>query len=131
MSRTINSLKTENDGFTLVETLVALLIFALAAIALSATQSVGIKTQIAIEDQAYAEILAHNIAVLNAAKRAPQPRGFKSGSDEIGGRTYNWRTNRLETGSPRLNRLDVSVSNADTGQTLHTVSLLVSDGDIP
>lgn len=102
---------SKQNGFTLVEVLAALLIFSVAIIGLSraATQSVA-HTQRLIH-KTYAGVVADN-QLIHARMRDPVI-GTKSGQEEAGGQTYNWRLETVETPQAGLLELRVSVSQAD------------------
>ena len=95
-------------GFTLVEVLAALLIFSVAIIGLSraGTQSVA-HTQ-RLTHKTYASVVADN-QLIYARMRSPVV-GTKSGREEAGGQTYNWKVETVKTPQAGLLELRVSVS---------------------
>lgn len=101
----------KDAGFTLVEVLAALLIFSVAIIGLSraGTQSVA-HTQ-RLTHKTYASIVADNQLILARMKRAEI--GTKSGTEEAGGQSYNWRVETIETPQAGLLELSVSVFKDD------------------
>ena len=101
----------KQDGFTLVEVLVALVIFSVAIIGLSsaATQSVS-HTQ-RLTDKTYASIVADNQLILARMNRVVI--GTKSGREEAGGREYDWQLDTVETPQAGLLELRVTVSEED------------------
>lgn len=95
-------------GFTLVEVLAALLIFSVAIIGLSraGTQSVA-HTQ-RLTHKSYASVVADNQLIL--ARMGNGVIGTKSGREEAGGQSYNWRIETVETLQDGLLELRVTVS---------------------
>jgi len=98
-------------GFTLVEVLAALLIFSVAIIGLSraGTQSVA-HTQ-RLTHKTYASVVADNQLIYARMRRGVI--GTKSGQEQAGGRTYNWRLETAETPQDGLLELRISVSQGD------------------
>jgi general secretion pathway protein I len=101
-------LARQEAGFTLVEVLAALLIFSVAIIGLSraGTQSVA-HTQ-RLTHKTYASVVADNQLILARMTR-PQI-GTKSGTEEAGGRQYDWKVETVQTPQDGLLELSVSVS---------------------
>lgn len=101
----------KDAGFTLVEVMAALLIFAVAIVGLSrvGTQSVSHTQRLA--DKTYAGVVADN-QLIRARMQRPQI-GTKSGEETAGGQTYRWRIITAETPQAGLVELQVEVSQDD------------------
>ncbi len=97
----------KQGGFTLIEVLAALAIFSIAIIGLSSANTQSIKTTDRVVDKTYAGFVADNQLVL-ARLRVPQIRS-ESGEEEMGGRTYDWRLDTVETEQAGLFELRISV----------------------
>lgn len=102
-----------DDGFTLIEVLVALAIFSLAALALLRLQGVALATTARLDDGALAGIAAQNLAV--EAMIAPQPPtlGATSGRETIGGRDWQWAQTVRRSPDPRLQHIEIVVKDPD------------------
>lgn len=100
-------------GFTLVEVLVALAIFSLAALALLRLQGAALSTTARLDEKTMAGIVAQNLAV--EAIVAPQPLAFGStaGSEINGGRTWTWTQDVARTPDTRLQRVEIKVAGGD------------------
>ena len=111
-------------GMTLLEVLVALAIFATAAI--SVIRSVGqhINTISYLEDKTFAAMVVDNQMV----KVMLNPTGLKAqkGSDELGGRTWYWQVTPVNTSDGLLKAFDVSSSLSEQGDALVTVRSYVA-----
>lgn len=102
-------------GFTLIEVLVALAIFSLAALALLRLQGAALATTARLDERALAGIVAQNLAV--EAMIAVQPPGFgvTSGEESNGGRAWRWKRSVDRSPDPRLQRIEIAVMTADGG----------------
>jgi len=107
----LSSKKKEDAGFTIVETLVALFVFALAGVALITmqTQSAGALSR--VEARALANLIAENNLVDALAKRTPLELGERSGEVEVAGRQWRWTLEIATTDDPMTLRLKSSVSD--------------------
>ena len=77
-------------GFTLVEMLVALAIFSLAALALLRLEGATVSNTARLQDQALARIVAQNLAVETMTDPVPPAFGRQSGTVVNGGRNWTW-----------------------------------------
>ena len=105
--------KTDAEqGFTIVETLVALFVFALAGVALITmqTQSTGALSR--VETRALANLVAENNLIDAMASRTALELGVRSGEVEIAGRSWRWTLDIAATDDPTTLRLKSSVSNS-------------------
>ncbi len=81
--------KTE-QGFTIVETLVALFVFALAGVALIAMQGQSVSALSRVESRALASLVAENQLIDAMAKRSALQPGVERGETTLGGKTWRW-----------------------------------------
>jgi len=100
---------TAQAGFTLIEAVVALGVFSIAAMALLTFNGESIRAQIALEDAAYARIVADNQMVLALTDPASRTRGVETGTEEQAGRLWMWTRVVSPTTDPELFRIDVEV----------------------
>ncbi len=100
-------------GFTLVEVMIALAVFAIVAAALSRNASMGIQQTVRVEEQVLAWTVAKN--ALNELFIPPREAGrnFSSGRDSytVSAANRQWQVNvqLVTTEDPDLKRVEVSV----------------------
>lgn len=103
-------------GFTLLETLVALGVFALAAMALFRLVGLSLTTAAQIDERALAAIVAANRVVdAQTAARAPA-LGQSRGVESNGGLDWRWTMTVAAAPDPRLVQIDVRVASPAGGE---------------
>ena len=107
-----NSIKrAKAKGMTLLEVIVALAVFSIAAV--SNTKSLGdqIANMPILEERTYAQWVANNVMV-DARLDAKFPEiGKKDGEMELAGRDWYWRKEIVKTSDDKFRMIRVSVSN--------------------
>lgn len=108
-------------GFTLIELVVALAVFSLAALALIRLNGATLRSSSSLGERQVARIVASNLAVETLTDPGPPSTGRSSGTQINAGRSWSWSRNaeRVE-GSTRV---DIIVAAPD-GQVLATQTLL-------
>lgn len=102
-------------GFTLVEVLVALAIFSLAALALLRLQGASLTGVARLDERTVAAIVAKTVAV-EAMTDDPAPVfGSESGEVVNAGRRWRWTRTVARLPDSRLARIDVRVGPAEGG----------------
>lgn len=104
-------------GFTLIEMLVALAIFSLAALALLRLDSTILSNTGDLEEKTIAQIVARNIAVESQTDPVAPTLGKISGETVNGGRRWLWERETLRPGDARLLRINISVKD-EAGRNL-------------
>lgn len=102
-------------GFTLVEMLVALAIFSLAALALLRLEGAALSNTARIGDQAIAGIVARNIAVETLTDPAPPAFGEESGDTVNAGRRWLWTRSTNRSPEPRIQQIEIRVRSEAGG----------------
>lgn len=105
-------------GFSLIEVLMALLLFSLAATALIQSHSASAKQIYGLRHQHNATIIAENLLVLQLAQSAPPHHGRFSGEDESYGYKYLWRRDITPTAFGGSQKITISVYDANSQQLL-------------
>lgn len=96
-------------GFTLLEVMVAMTIFAIASMALmqaTATQTATLST---LESRTFARWVAENqLALATLEQRWPQ-ESWVNGESDMAGQRWYWRWQGVKTGDENLRAMDVEV----------------------
>lgn len=105
-------------GFSLVETVAALGILALAAVPLMQLSSDALRNTGRLEARFLARTTAENVLSRAMADNQPVEVGQTSGAEEQMGRRFNWTLSVVPAGQDGLFRLEVRVQQAETEQDL-------------
>jgi general secretion pathway protein I len=101
--------KDPERGFTLVEALVALGVFATAAVSLIALQTQTTQVAVALQTQSTAQIVANTLMVELSVSATPPPVGTQRGQTEALGRTWAYTIETALSPDPALLRVQVLV----------------------
>lgn len=112
MSRASNKSRSSDDGFSLVEGLVALFVFALAGVALVQLQTFSLMSFTRVETHALGGIVAQNRLTEAAATMTPPDLGASAGEETMGGRRWQWKMLVSPTNDETIRRVDVEVRDA-------------------
>jgi general secretion pathway protein I len=102
--------RTSREGFTLVEMLVALAVFSLAAMALLNLSGENTRSAARVETRVLGGVVAENLAV-EAAIAPRLPEGESSGRIELAGRSWTWTRAVVATDDPEIQRIDIRVAD--------------------
>ena len=107
--------RSNTEGFTLIEMLVALTIFSLAALALLRLGGAAATNSARLGSQALAQIVAENIAAEALTDPEPPAFGTLRGASVNGGR--RWRWTRIVARSPeaRIQQIQILVDPEEGG----------------
>lgn len=96
-------------GFTLIEMLVALAIFSLAALALLRLGGATAANSARLGDQALAQMVAKNLAVETLTDPAPPSFGTTGGEAVNAGRRWRWTRNVMRSPEARIQQIEIRV----------------------
>lgn len=98
-------------GFTLIEMMVALAVFSLAALALIRLEGATIRSAGTLDATLLAQIVARNVAVESLTDAVPPVVGESRGVEDNGGRAWSWRRIVTPIGDQKVLQIEVSVSD--------------------
>lgn len=98
-------------GFTLIEMLVALAVFSLAALALIRLNAATVRTSADVATRTLGQIVAQNVAAETMTDPAAPAIGRAVGTVENGGRSWIWTRTTKRTSDPAIVRIDITVTD--------------------
>ena len=99
----------KHAGFTLLESLVALAILAIALAAVMRASSASINHADELRSRLLADWVAQNRLALHSARGDWMAAGIQQGEDTQAGMTFVWKEEISSTPNPAFRRIDVSV----------------------
>ena len=99
-------------GFTLIEIMVALAVFSLAALALVRLESATVRGAATIDETLAAGMLARTVATEAATDARAPTLGSEAGEASNGGRRWRWTRLVAPTADSRVLQIDVAVTDA-------------------
>lgn len=114
-----------DSGFSLVEALVALAVFAMAGVALVQLQSQSLNTFARVETRALADIVAQNHLTQIVAARSAPPIGFREEDLSFAGRAWTMNVDVAAASAPNTRRVSVRVADS-SGADVVTVHAFVA-----
>ena len=103
--------RSAEHGFTLIEIMVALAVFALAALALVRLESATVRGAGVIDETLAAAMLARTLTAEAATDARAPAVGRAAGQSSNGGRSWRWTRAVERTDDARVLRIDVAVSD--------------------
>ncbi len=89
--------KRKEQGMTLLEVMVALVIFSTAALALMNSVSLNVRFTHGLGDSLQASWVAENQLAEAKLNNAPFPDALQTGTETMGGRNWTWRKQRVKS----------------------------------
>ncbi len=107
------SARKREGGFTLIEIMVALAVFSLAAMALIRLEGATIRGAGILDSTLVAQMVARNVAFEAMTDARPPALGQAQGIEQNGGRAWAWTRVTKPTGDVRILRIDVAVADTE------------------
>ena len=110
------------DGFSLLELLVAIAILSLAVIPMIATQSTAIRSSSRLNEKEIARFVAENaLTELSISEIPPEP-GMRRGTENQAGFNYDWQAVISRIPNQPLMTIALSVSREGSTDTLYRLN---------
>jgi general secretion pathway protein I len=116
------SFARDESGFTLIEMLVALAVFSLAALALLRLEGATVSTTALLQEQALAQVVARNLAVEALTDPSPPAFGATRGEAVNAGRKWRWVRIVGRSPEPRIQQIRIEV-RSDRGPEAANLTL--------
>ena len=127
-----NARHAKQTGFSLVETVAAMGILALAAIPLLQVTTDASRNAASLESRLFARTVAENVMARSMATREAIDAGISAGQETQLGRTYNWVRTASQAQTGELQNLKVEVRPAESEQVLASlISLKYMPQNLP
>lgn len=91
--------KAKQQGMTLLEVMVALVIFSTAALALMNSVSLNVRFTHGLSETLQASWVAENVLAQAKLSQSDFPDADEQGTEIMGGRSWNWHKQRVKTAS--------------------------------
>ncbi|CAA0087231.1 Type II secretion system protein I [Zhongshania aliphaticivorans] len=105
-SQHTQALRRRSKGFTLLEIMVALVIFATAAVALSKSLTESANSVGALEERQFADLVAHNVLIDILRDGYGNDN---TGKVSMAGFEFRWQRSVEQTAHPDMRRVDVTI----------------------
>jgi len=109
----INVIKTFNSvnksGFTLIEVMLAMAVFAIAGVALLGVADNNYRHISHLEEQMFANWVASNQLVEVSLDKTWPPKNNRKGKVEMAGRTWYWQQKVVKTANKELRELTMEI----------------------
>lgn len=114
--------RAAQSGFSLIEVMVALAVFAVAALALINAGAAATRHAGHVETRMMAGILAENLLVERIAARRAGDIGATRGVTDLSGRRFSWAVRTMATDAPGLLKIEIDVVDEASGQLIASLS---------
>lgn len=115
--------RSAEHGFTLIEMLVALAVFSLAALALLRLEGATLASTAMLDDKLVGQIVARNLAVETLSDPIAPSLGISKGEAENAGRIWRWTRSSAAAGQGAIVRVDIAVAD-DSGQPVAVLTIV-------
>ncbi|MFW3173581.1 type II secretion system protein GspI [Xanthomonas phaseoli] len=115
-----------SGGFSLLELIVALAIFAMAAVGLLNLSGESTRTAVVLEERALAAVVAENQAIEATLAPAAAIGAPAHGQVVLGGRSWEWQRQSTPAGATGLLQIQVRVRPAGQAQEVASLTVLRS-----
>ena len=130
--KTIFSQTKKQLGFTLLEVMLAMAVFAVAGVALISAAGNNARNLSQLEQQMFSQWVASNQLVNASLDTKWPPKNNQSGSEEMAGREWFWQIKVLKTADKNMKAIQVEVrldEGKEQSKPLSSLTTYVSKGE--
>lgn len=120
----MNNDKKKQKGMTLLEVMVALVIFSTAALALMNSVTLNVRFTHGLADTLQASWVAENQLVEAQLSKSDFPDAQEHGTEMMGGRDWNWRKQRVKTADNGWANAIQVYAEGDESQPIITLQII-------
>ena len=116
-------------GFTLLEVMLAMAVFAIAGVALIGTAGNNARNLSQLEQQMFSQWVASNQLVNASLSKSWPPKNNQTGSEKMAGREWFWKIKVLKTADKNMKAIEVEVKleeNKEQSKPLSSLTTYVS-----
>ena len=113
---------SQDDGFSLLELLVAIAILSLAVLPMVASQSTAVRSSSILSEKGYAKIVAENVMTELTLSEQPPLAGTIEGEEEFAGIPYHWRATVREISSQSVTSITLTILAANNETELYELT---------
>jgi len=119
----LKNYNVKNAGFTLIEVMLAMAVFAVAGVALLGVADNNYRHMSHLEEQMFANWVASNQLVVVSLDKTWPPKNNRKGKVEMAGRTWYWQQKVVKTANKEMRALTMEV-RLDEDDELVTASMI-------
>lgn len=123
------AIKAKQTGFTLLEVMLAMAVFAIAGVALLGVADNNYRHISHLEEQMFANWVASNQLVAVSLDKTWPPKNNRKGKVEMAGRTWYWQQKVIKTNNKELRSIimEVRLNEDDELVTASLMAFLAQD----
>ena len=115
-------LLSQDDGFSLLELLVAIAILSLAIIPMVASQTTAVRSSSKLSEKGYAQIVAENVMTeLRLSETPPPTTGTIDGAEIFGGVPFYWQAEVRELTPQKVISISLKIIKEENDKELYEI----------
>lgn len=114
-------LLSQDDGFSLLELLVAIAILSLAIIPMVASQTTAVRSSSKLSEKGYAQIVAENVMTELRLSETPPATGTLGGEEIFGGVPFYWQAEVRELTPQKVIRISLKIIKEENDKKLYEI----------
>jgi len=126
IQKSLLAVTQKQRGFTLLEVMLAMAVFAVAGVALIGAAGNNARNLSQLEQQMFSQWIASNQLVNASLDSTWPPKNNRSGTEEMAGREWHWRMKVLKTPDKNMKAIEVEVRLDDGQEQSKPISSLMT-----